>query len=301
MSSNLPAQQIKFSQFITSKDVQNTIQKTLGDAKHSRRFVANILSAVSTNPGLQKCTGGSLLSGAFLGDALGLTPSPQLGQFYLVPFDKKDKQGNVIETNAVFVLGYKGYIQLALRSGYYKKINAIAVKEGELKVWNPFTEELVVEPILDDNKRDSAPTIGYYAMFEYMNGFTKAMYWSKDKMVNHADRYSPAFKKAAYKLIQEGKVPEKDMWKYSSFWYKEFDDMGLKTMLRQLISKWGIMSIDMQTAFEADDHAIDEQGTPVGYDVEPIDPDALEPSADDVPDFVQESDKGRKTTSLGDV
>ena len=248
------------------------------------------------NPELQKCDPKTILSGAFLGNALNLSPSPQLGQFYLVPFNDKKSDSKM----AVFVLGYKGYIQLALRSGYYRKLNAIAVKQGELKTWNPFTEEIVVEPIMDDEKRESAPTIGYYAMFEYLNGFTKAMYWSKDKMVNYADRYSPAFSKDVYKLMLEGKIPQQDMWKYSSYWYKEFDDMGLKTMLRQLVSKWGIMSIDMQTAFEADDRVINEQGVP--QETIDIIPNEHElPTEQDVPDFVAESDKAKKRSKLDEV
>ena len=108
---------------------------------------------------------------------------------------------------------------------------------------------------------------------EYSNGFKKAMYWSKKKMIIHADKYSPAFSKEAVKArspkynkvsfadFEAGKVNADDLWLYSSFWYKQFDDMALKTMLRQLISKWGIMSIEMQTAFERDDALLHEDGS----------------------------------------
>lgn len=102
--------------------------------------------------------------------------------------------------------------------------------------------------------------LGYYAMFEYLNGFRKAIYWSKKKMEKHADRYSKAFNLSVYEKINTGVIPAKDLWKYSSFWYKDFDGMAHKTMLRQLISKWGIMSIEMQTAFEKDMTVIDEEG-----------------------------------------
>ena len=93
---------------------------------------------------------------------------------------------------------------------------------------------------------------GYYAMFEYTNGFRKAIYWSYKKMMNHADKYSKAFNKESYAALKADKIPQNELWKYSSFWYKDFDSMAQKTMLRQLISKWGIMSIEMQQAFEND-------------------------------------------------
>ncbi|MDD4775881.1 MAG: recombinase RecT, partial [Syntrophomonas sp.] len=162
---------------------------------------------------------------------------------------------------AQFVLGYKGYIQLAIRSGYYRKINALAIKEGELVNFDPL-EEVIEAAIIDDEEaRETAPTAGYYAMFEYSNGFKKAMYWSKRKMMIHADKFSPAFSAAKYDDLMAGKIPAADQWKYSSFWYKDFDDMALKTMLRQIISKWGIMSIELQTAFERDEATLREDGS----------------------------------------
>ena len=107
-------------------------------------------------------------------------------------------------------------------------------------------------------------------MFEYLNGFRKTLYWSKNKMLAHADKYSQAFSvnatkgkyhKVSFADFEAGKVAEKDMWQYSSFWYKDFDGMAYKTMLRQLISKWGIMSVDMQKAMESDMAEIKEDGT----------------------------------------
>lgn len=104
----------------------------------------------------------------------------------------------------------------------------------------------------DDDQRDALPTVGYMAYFEYLNGFRKALYWSKEKMMTHADTYSKAFSRKSYEDLMAGKVPESEMWKYSSFWYKSFDDMAKKTMLRQLISRWGVMSIEMTKAMESD-------------------------------------------------
>ena len=258
---NLP-----FSTVINSIPYQKMISQTLKDRNTANRFISSIVSAVATTPALQECTPKTVVSAALLGEGLKLSPSPQLGQFYMVPFkqkEKTDRNGNVLQeacTNATFVLGYKGYIQLATRSGEYKRINAMPIKEGELISYNPFDDEIELEYIQNDELRESLPTIGYYAMFEYHNGFKKVMYWSKDKMLAHADKYSPAFSAQAFKNIEEGKISERDMWKYSSFWYKDFDGMACKTMLRQLISKWGLMSIDMQKAFDADGGIIGDNG-----------------------------------------
>lgn len=246
----------KFSVAIQTEQYQKLINNTLGDPNRAKRFIASISSAVATNDALKECDAGTILSGALLGEALNLSPSPQLGQYYLVPFKDKNK-GKV----ATFILGYKGYIQLAIRSGNYKKINVIEIKQGELEEFDLMSEEIKVNLIRDDSKREQTKTTGYYAMFEYLNGFKKAIYWSKEKMIAHADKYSPAFNKKGYELLEAGKIKSEDMWKYSSHWYKNFDDMAKKTMLRQLISKWGVMSIEMREAFEKDETIQNTDGT----------------------------------------
>lgn len=246
--------------YLTQDAVKKQINSVVG-GKNGTRFISSIVSAVQTTPALQECTNPSILSAALLGEALNLSPSPQLGQFYMVPFDNKKK--GVKE--AQFQLGYKGYVQLAERSGYYKKLNVLAIKEGELIRYDPLNEEIEVNLIEDDVEREETPAMGYYAMFEYENGFRKTLYWSKKKMLAHAEKYSPAFKRnggaRSLELLQQGKIPEKEMWKYSSFWFKDFDGMAMKTMLRQLISKWGIMSIDLQTAVDKDMAVIHEDGS----------------------------------------
>lgn len=254
--------------YLTQEAVKKQINSVVG-GKNGTRFISSIVSAVQTTPALQECTNPSILSAALLGEALNLSPSPQLGQFYMVPFDNKKK--GVKE--AQFQLGYKGYVQLAVRSGYYKRLNVMAIKEGELIRYDPLNEEIEVNLIEDDIDREEAPTIGYFAMFEYENGFKKTMYWSKRKMLSHADKYSQAFhlnavesdnkkrQRVSYDDYLSGKYPKEDEWKYSSFWYKDFDAMAMKTMIRQLISKWGIMSIDLQTAIDKDMAVIQEDGS----------------------------------------
>jgi recombination protein RecT len=247
---------LTFSTFISGDAMRGRINQMVG-SKDGPRFITAIISAVSVNPALAECDYSSIVSAALLGESLKLSPSPQLGQYYMVPFkDNKNKR-----TVATFILGYKGYIQLAIRSGYYKKINVLAIKEGELVRYDPLTEEIQVNLIEDEVEREAKPTIGYYAMFEYQNGFVKALYWSRAKMEAHADKYSKAFSMSAYRKLQEGKIPKDELWKYSSYWYSDFDGMAYKTMLRQLISKWGIMSIEMESAFRSDGGLVQDDGS----------------------------------------
>ena len=297
---------LPFSLAIQTRGYQNLIHSTLRDPGTANRFIASITSAVSANPELQKCEPGSILSAALLGESLKLSPSPQLGQFHLVPFKQKekyDRTGALIQpetTKAQFILGYKGYIQLAIRSGQYRKINVLPIKQGELLGYDPLEEEIRVRLVQDERERESLPSAGYYAFFEYLNGFKKAIYWSKEKMLAHADRYSAAFSaygtngkypKVSYEDFVAGKYDKKDAWKYSSFWYQDFDGMACKTLLRQLIGKWGIMSIDLQKAMESDMAVIGENGTAMLVDVPELSsaPESLpEEAPEDVPEVIPE-------------
>lgn len=286
-------QKLSFSQFVNSKTGQALIGNTIHDPKKRDAFVTAIISAVSTNPGLQECTAPSIISAALQGVSMGLAPSPQLGQFYMVPFKNqlKDKNGNKLwmtdeagnkvkgengkwipltETVATFVPGYKGYIQLAYRSGQYADLDARPVVDGEYKGLDRVTGRPVFEWIEDDTLREQLPVVGYMAYFELINGARKVLYWSKEKMLNHADRYSPAFSKDAtggkyprvsFADYEAGNYPTGDEWKYSSFWYKDFDGMAIKTMLRQLITKWGPVSIEMEQAV-----VVDAQNEAAGVD-----------------------------------
>ena len=231
-----------FSAFLAQDAMKKKINEMVGGEK-GQQFVTSIISAVSTNPQLAECDNASIVSAALLGQALNLSPSPQLGQFYLVPFND-NKRGCKV---AQFQIGYKGYIQLAIRSGQYKKLNVLAIKEGELIKYDHLDEDIEVKLIENEEEREKAETIGYYAMFEYLNGFRKTIYWSKQRMEAHALKYSMGYRaKKGY-----------------TFWEKDFDGMAYKTMLRQLISKWGIMSIDltMQKALESDMAVINDNGT----------------------------------------
>ena len=247
-------QEVGIAGFLNMPAVRANIESVVGDGAST--FIAGVVSAVQTNPALAECSKGSILSSALLGESLKLSPSPQLGNYYLVPYKNKKTGG----ADAQFQLGYRGMIQLAVRSGQYKNIVASEVKEGEIASYNPITEEFVLNPCNDPKKRAKLPTIGYYASFELTSGFRKEIYWSKEEMQEHAKRYSSGYRQDLSKGTQY------------TFWSTNFDGMAKKTMLRQLISKWGIMSIDMQKAYAGDQAVIKDDGTPEYVDniVDPV-------------------------------
>jgi len=255
---NAEPQKMSFASFCAVPAVRQNVASVVGE-QNVTQFISSVVSAVQTNKQLAECTNSSIFSAALLGQSLKLSPSPQLGQFYLVPY--KDRKTGVSE--AQFQLGSKGYKQLAIRSGQYKKIVTSVVKEGELKGFNPITEEYHFEPVMDVKVRETLPVIGYYASFTLVNGFTKEIYWSKEKMVEHAKRYSQGYRTDLQKGTQY------------TFWSKDFDAMAEKTMIRQLISKWGIMSIDMEKAYQSDMGVLNESGNVRYVDNQEEDPSEL--------------------------
>ena len=281
----------KFSVAIQSNAYKNLINNTLGDPNRAKRFVASISSAVASNPALQECEAGTILSSALLGEALNLSPSATLGQYYLVPFENK-KRGI---KEAQFILGAKGYKQLAIRSGQYKDLDFIEVREGEYLGRDEQTGKQLFKFISDDEERENKNVIGYLAYFELVNGFRKQIYWSKTKMEQHANQYSKAFNLADYKKLQQGLIPANELWKFSSYWYKDFDGMAEKTLYRQLISKYGIMSIDMQDAYTKDMAVLHENGDfdYVDNDNNNQTPTVDVPSDSDIPNDKKEKTKNK--------
>lgn len=231
--------------YMADAATKNYIAKAVGET-NAQTFVSSIISAVQATPALKQCTNSSIVSAALLGNSLNLSPSPQMGFYYMVPYDNK----NLGVKEAQFQMGYKGYIQLANRSGQYRRLNVVEVKEGELISYNPFDEEIKLKLIEDYETRKNAKTIGYYAMMELVNGFKKSIYWSRDEMEDHARTYSAGYRSD----LKYGKK--------NTFWSKNFRDMAYKTMLRQLISKWGPMSTDMQMATVNDMAVIRDSGEP---------------------------------------
>lgn len=208
------------------------------------QFMSSLLNLYNGDPNLQKAEPMSIVSSAMVAAALDLPVDKNLGYAWIVPYyDSKKKQ-----TVAQFQMGYKGYIQLALRTGQYKNINALEVHEGELISWNPLTEEIE----LDFEKRKSDKVIGYTGYFKLINGFEKTVYWPKEKVEAHRQRFS----------------------KSGFAWKDNYDAMAKKTVLRNMLSQWGILSIDMQTAYAKDiedpEEAPEEQPDIVDADFEEI-------------------------------
>ena len=225
------------------------VKKKFNDVldKGSGAFVTALLSLVKATPQLQQCDPKTILSAAMTAATMKLPINPNLGFAYIVPY----------KTEASFQIGYKGIIQLAMRTGQYKTINASVVREGEIEDIDFITGEII------RGKRISDQVIGYIAYFKLVNGFEKTLYMTKEDMEAHATQFSQAY------------GADKRYGKSRSVWTTNFDAMALKTVLKQLISKYGIMSIDMQggdnmaKAIESDGAVIGEDGTPAYVDTQP--------------------------------
>lgn len=248
--SNVVKADEKITKYLNGAPMQDYLKSVIGSNKD--KFVTNLVSAVNQNKSLQECTNMSLVSGALVASTLNLSLNSSFGYAYLVPYKNKGLM------EAQFQIGYKGYIQLAMRTGEYQRLNAVPIYRSQFISFNALTEDLKVNNI--DNF-DGDEVVGYVSYFRLNNGFEKTFFWSYEKMMAHADKYSKAFNAVAYGKLQRNEITESDLWRYSSFWYKDFDSMALKTMLRQLLSKYGILSEEMEKAYEFDNSVV-ENGTP---------------------------------------
>lgn len=235
---------------ILSQDVvKKRFEEMLG--KKSAGFMSSIISAMKSTPGLAACDPNTIIQSAVIAATLDLPIQGNLGFAYILPYKEK---GVPV---AQFQIGYKGLIQLCIRTGQYKTINSVEVYEGELISINKLTGAVVI----DETCRTGNKIIGYVAYFCLVNGFEKYLYWSVEKVDAHAQKYSKSYNN------QYGR------------WKLDFDVMALKTVLKMLLSKYGIMSVDMQTAQIADQAIIRNAET---MDVEHVDVNAnAEPTAEE--------------------
>lgn len=195
-----------------------TMKKKFEDVlnKKAPQFMSSLLNLYSNDSYLQKANPMSVVTSALVAATLDLPIDKNLGYAWVVPY------GN----QAQFQMGYKGFIQLALRTGQYRNINVIEVYEGELKSFNRLTEEIE----LDFDGKKSDKVIGYTGFFELINGFRKTVYWSKEDIERHKKQFS----------------------KTGFAWKDNYDAMAKKTVIRNMLNKWGILSIDMQKGLSAD-------------------------------------------------
>lgn len=221
-------QEIGLKALLSSTTVQEKFREVLKEK--SQGFTASVLSLVNNDSYLAQSEPMSILTSAMTAATLDLPLDKNLGYAYIVPF--KDKNDGY-KQKGQFILGYKGYIQLAQRSGKYSALNVIEVYEGELKSWNRLTEKLEFDP----EGKESDVVIGYVGYFRLLNGFEKTTYWTKQEVEAHRIRNNKS----------------KNKTQLSGVWRSDYDAMAKKTVLRNILSKWGILSIEMQTATVADE------------------------------------------------
>lgn len=224
------------------------------------QFVTSLVQ-ISQTWGLSKCEPNSVIAAGMTAAALDLPISPTLGFAYVIPYGDK----------AQFQLGYKGLVQLALRSGQYKRLNVANVFDGELLRYDRVKGDV----ILDESKRKSDKVIGYVAYFELTNGAEHAEYWTVDAVMAHAKRFSQAYRSG----------------KKDSPWITDPDAMGQKTVLKSLISKWGPLSVQLQMA------VVEDQGIRSRPDSELTYPDNVAPIVETAPDLGDAPKKGKKATA----
>lgn len=229
---------------LNAPSVQEQFRNALGENKDL--FVASIIDVYTGDKSLQKCQPAAVIAEALRAATLKLPLNRALGWAYIVTFNNSVKQPDgtwqKVPTPA-FIIGYKGYLQLAMRTGFYKNINADIVYEGELTYASKLKGEISL-----DGRKVSDKVIGYFCYFELLNGFSKTLYMSVEDMANYAIKYSPSFgakKPSVESLIELAQSKESGN---KVGWLGNFNDMSLKTVIRRLLSKYGYMSIDMQNA-----------------------------------------------------
>lgn len=232
------------SAYLNGKIGSALVANAISDRNKASRFVTSLITLCSLNPELASCDRATLVSAALNAETLGLPLNNQMGFGYVLPY-KDNKLNRVV---AQFQVGWKGLIQLMIRSGQMKKIHVIEVRQGELVKFNPILNDFEFSYILDEKVRNKAPVIGYYCFFETTNGYVQELYWTKEQMDNHAETFSPGYANDLKKGTRY------------TFWSKNFDGMAKKTMLKQ-ISKFAPMSVDLIRAIETDQAVINEDGT----------------------------------------
>lgn len=266
---------VQVKQKISEDGVKKRFGEILG--KKAPQFLASITNVVSGSPQLQKCSANSIMAAAFIAATYDLPIDSNLGFSAIVPYNESvwNPQTNSYDKipRAQFQMMYKGFIQLAIRSGYYEKMNYAVVYEDELRKYNPITGEIeFVTDFAQCTQRDAgdeSKVVGYYAWFRLKTGFSQELFMSKAAVDNHARKYSQSYRYD----INKGKK--------SSKWTTDFEAMALKTVIKLLLSKWGILSVDMQRAIQDDQKTFDEDGNDDYGDnkpdiIEPEDPFSLE-------------------------
>lgn len=240
-----------FNRVITSAPTQKYLNDLLGERKGS--FVNNVTALVANKAELQECDPYTIMFAALKATALNLPIEPSLGMAHVIPFKNKKKG----VTEAQFQLGYKGFQQLALRTGQFRTIHTTEVREGEIGKRNRLTGEIAFHFIDDDKERLSKPIIGYVNYFRLLNGYESTFYMSKEEVEAHAKRYSQTYKSS------------NEYTRSQSKWTTDFDDMSLKTVIKLNLSKNAPLSVELADAIRADQSVMRESGKYEYLDNEP--------------------------------
>lgn len=215
---------------LDGENLRNRFNDLLG--KRTPQFISSIVSLVNSDKNMQQAFYESpmtVIQAGLKAASFDLPVDQNLGYAYIVPFNNFNKDSGTSKMEATFILGWKGMHQLAIRTGAYKTINVVDVREGELKSYNRLTEEIEIEFIEDEDERESKPVIGYVGYYRLVNGTEKTIYMTVKQIENHEKK----FRKGKY----QGKG-----------WRDDWDSMARKTVYRRLIGKWGVMSIEYQTS-----------------------------------------------------
>jgi recombination protein RecT len=241
------------AQYLNSENTKKYLEGVLKD--RAGQFITSLVSLSTLTPGLAKCDPKTLMYCGLKAASMNLPLDNNLGFAYALPYkSKRQINGEWVEvTEAQFQAGYRTFVQLAQRTGQYKNINVLEIRQGELKKWDPFTEEIVLELIQDPELREKAVVIGYAGMFELVNGFRKVVYWTKEKVIKHAKRFSKTYNAKEDRFASFNKY--KKEW-IPSPWESDTDQMCKKTVLKDMISKWGPMSTEMAEAIKYDQSVI---------------------------------------------
>lgn len=220
-------------------------------AKSAPTFVASVIDLYNGDTNLQQCEPKAVVMEALKAAVLKLPINKALGYAFIIPFNNsvKDNKGNWVKKMVpTFQMGYKGYIQLAMRTGQYRTINADVVYEGELRKANKLTGEIAF-----DGEKKSDKVVGYFCYFELLNGFSKTLYMTVEQMAEHAKRYSKGLKKetTVESLINLSNLPVAPDSKTVG-WMGNFHGMAVKTVIRNLLGKYGYLSVEMQQAIVND-------------------------------------------------
>jgi recombination protein RecT len=256
------AQSLGLKSLLNTPTMNKKFEQVLG--KKAPQFMSSLLNIYNGDLAIREAEPMSIVSSALVAATLDLPIDKNLGYAWIVPFYDKNKGHKA----AQFQLGYKGYIQLALRTGQYKKMNVIPVREGELIKWNRLTEEIE----LDLDAATSEKVIGYCGYFRLVNGYEKTVFWTRDEVEAHRIKHNKS----------------KDKKSLNNVWRSDYDAMAMKTVLRNMLGKWGILSIEMQKAMSEDEaeHELKDI-TSESNEVEPAPDDnsnIIDVQADEIPE-----------------